>query len=279
MVVVIDGRTNAEYMRFEAFTTIPEGGVYVATGDIDCDGYGDVIVGTQGLRPAQVRVFSGRRGTVLADFYAFQTTESQGATELPGRFSVTGSTVFGPSTVGLSVSARVAGGDVDGDGFADVTVGTGEGTKPTVEVYSGFALTKKQPVSKAKIASYAVSSTPSGGWTGNGVFVAAADMNGDGACEVAVSFDGSPIVSVLNGLDGTVISSIDLTTLAGGLRYGQGARIAARSGRIAIATPAGVAPTVRSLAFTMIGDQAFWVLEDISVPRLGWTGKNGVFVG
>ncbi len=266
-------------MRIQAFPAIANGGVFVATGDIDRDGFADVIVGTQGPRPAQVRVFSGRRGNVLADFYAFEDGVTPAATPLPLRVHslVATTRVFGPARGGLQVAARVAGGDVDGDGFADVMVASGEGVKPRIEVYSGKLLT--DAAAAAKIVSIAVSSTPGAGWNGNGAFVAAADMNGDGRSEIVVSFDGSPVVSVVNPRNGSVLSSLDLTTLPGGLRYGQGARIAARAGRIAIATGPGVAPSVRVLAFEMIGAEATWSSEPLTLPRLGAIGKNGLFIG
>jgi len=182
-----------------------------------------------------------------------------------------------PAIGGLQVAVRVAGGDVNGDGFADVIVASGEGVAPRVEVYSGKLLT--QAAANARIASFAVSSTPGAGWNGNGAFVAAADMNRDGRSEIVVSFDGSPSVSVVNPLDGGVLSSVDLTTLMGGAMFGQGARIAARAGRIAIATGPGVAPSARVLAFEMIGMQGVWSIEPLTLPELGAIGTNGLFIG
>jgi hypothetical protein len=60
IVIVIDGRTNAEYLRFRAFTDIPKGGgVFVATSDINRDGFADVIVASGvGIKP-RAEVYSG----------------------------------------------------------------------------------------------------------------------------------------------------------------------------------------------------------------------------
>lgn len=251
LVIVLDGRTNAEVRRLRAFNNIPKGGgVFVATADVDRDGFADLIVGTQGARPAQVIVVSGRRGNVLARFNAFGN----------------GSPV--------QVAARVAGGDVDGDGFGDVVVSSGVGIKPRAEVYSGRLLT--QGAAAPRIAAFALSATPGAGRTGNGAYVAAADMTGDGRCELVVSFDGRPTVSVVNGLTGSVLSSVNLTTLPGlGPTFAKGARIAARAGRVAIASGPGVAPTVRILAFRSLA----WAVEPLTQPRLGATGTNGLFIG
>lgn len=189
MVIVIDGRTNAEVMRFRPFTNIRKGGgVFVATGDVDRDGYADVIVGTQGARAAQVVVVSGRRGNVFARFNPFGNGKP------------------------VRVAARVA----------------------------------------------------------------AADMDGDGKSEIVASFDRRPIVSVVDGLTGAVRSAVNLTTLpGGGQAFAQGARIAARAGRVAIASGPGVAPSVRILAFKNLA----WSVESLAPPRLGATGTRGLFIG
>jgi len=251
VVIVIDGRTNAEVMRLRAFSDIRRGGgVFVATGDVDRDGFADVIVGTEGRRAARVIVVSGRRGNVIA------------------RFSPLG------NGRPVRVAARVAGGDVDGDGFADVIVASGPGLKPRAEVYSGRLLTQRAAASR--IAAFALSATPAAGRTGDGAFVAAADMTGDGRSELVVSFDGRPTVSVIDGRTGGVLSTVNLTTLPEvGATFGTGARIAARAGRVAIASGPGVAPSVRVLAFRNLA----WSVEPLVQPKLGATGTTGLFIG
>lgn len=118
--------------------------------------------------------------------------------------------------------------------------------------------------------------TATGDVTGDGAFVAAADMTGDGRSEIAASFDGRPNVSVIDGLTGRVLSAVNLTTLPEvGATFGKGARIAARAGRVAIASGPGVGPSVRVLAFRNLA----WSVEPLIQPKLGATGTTGLFIG
>ena len=74
------------------------------------DGYSDVIAGSGPGRAGEIKVFSGRDGSVLRD-----------------------AAVFSPSLSGV----RVAAGDVTGDGKAEIIVGAGPGGSPDVRVFDG----------------------------------------------------------------------------------------------------------------------------------------------
>lgn len=251
MVFVIDGRTNSVVMQFRAFPTpATGGGVFVATGDVNRDGFADVIVGSDGARAAQVVVVSGRRGEVLKQFLPFGNGKA------------------------VVVAARVAGGDVNGDGFADVILATGPGRPPRAEVYSGKLLVQQANAVQARIAAFALAAGAK--QAGNGAFVAAADMNGDGKAELVASFDGRPTVSVINGLTGRVLSSVNVATLPGlGTGFAKGVRVAARANRIAIASGPGSQPAVRILAFKNLA----WSVAPLQAPSLGATGTKGLFIG
>jgi uncharacterized delta-60 repeat protein len=86
-------------------------------------------------------------------------------------------------------TARVATADVTGDGIPDIVTGPGPGGGPNVVVTDGKT--------GARIADFNAFETT---FTG-GVFVAAADLNGDGKAEVVVTPDqgGGPVVAVYDG--------------------------------------------------------------------------------
>ena len=107
---------------------------------------------------------------------------------------------FGPTFPG---GVKVAVGDVNGDGTADVIVGAGLGGAPHVKVIDGTKLGTLPPDGSipdtALIASFfAFDPTVRGG-----VFVAAGDVNGDGRSDVIVSpgIGGGPHVKVIDGTD------------------------------------------------------------------------------
>lgn len=121
-------------------------GVSVGVGDIDGDGYADVVAGAEAGATPEVKVFSGKDGSVVRDFLAFD----------PG------------FTGGVSVAV----GDVTGDGHPDVVVGAGDGGGPEVKVDDG-------PTGAVLRDFFAYEDTFRGG-----VNVAGGDVDGDGRADV-----------------------------------------------------------------------------------------------
>jgi DNA-binding beta-propeller fold protein YncE len=98
---------------------------------------------------------------------------------------------------GFTGGVSVAMGDVNGDGIPDVITGAGPGGGSHVQVFDGAALLKGLVVPLFSFFAY------DPGFTG-GVFVAAADLNGDGRADIITSAGpgGGPHVRVFDGATG-----------------------------------------------------------------------------
>jgi hypothetical protein len=250
-VIVVDGRTNSPIWSVARMFPVVAGvtgpaarpGVFVATADVNSDGFVDVIVGSAGNRQSQIKVYNGRRGTLLSSVQPFG--------------------------VGARAGVRVAGGDVDGDGYGDVVAGRGVGGPARVSVFSGRLLTLGQPQS-ALLRSFIAAG-------GSGVYVAAADMNRDGRAEVVVGFDTARTVSIYSGMTGTLVSTRNL-----GAAFSGGVRVAARAGQVLVASGPGTSPTVQLFAYAD-GVANPWTLRSslTNTQIRGFTNRNtrGLFVG
>ncbi|MBX7103672.1 MAG: FG-GAP-like repeat-containing protein [Gemmataceae bacterium] len=183
---IFDGLSGLLVREFYAYSAGFTGGVFVAAGDVDGDGRADVVTGAGAGGGPHVRVFSGKTGAVLQEYYAYTPTYSGGV--------------------------NVAAGDVTGDGKADVITGTGAGGGPHVRVFDG--VTSK--VTREFFA-YAASFT-------GGVNVAAGDIDGDRRADIIVGAGqgGGPHVQVYSGANPTVLRSFFAydVTFTGGVRVG-----------------------------------------------------------
>jgi len=148
------------------FTPAFTGGIYVAAGDVDGDGRDDIVCAAGRGGGPHVRVFS------LAG----------------GLHEITGFYAYTPAFTG---GVRVATGDVDGDGRAEIVTAAGPGGSPHVRVLG--LNPDGSLVEKASFYAY----TPA---FGGGAYVAAADIDGDGRAEIVTGAGegGGPHVRVLH---------------------------------------------------------------------------------
>lgn len=113
-VKAYSGLDGSLLRSFFAYDAAFQGGVYVAAGDVNGDGFADIVTGTGGDdssdAPSHVKVFDGLTGDLYSSFFAYG---------------------------GFSGGVRVAAGDLDGDGLAEIVTGAGPGAGPHVKVFRG----------------------------------------------------------------------------------------------------------------------------------------------
>jgi hypothetical protein len=114
-VKVFDGSNGAELFGYFAYDQGFRGGVSVAGGDVNGDGYADIITGAGPGGGPHVRVFNWRTGSDLTNFYAYDAAFTGGV--------------------------GVAAGDFDEDGAAEMVTGAGPGGGPHVRIFARDLLT------------------------------------------------------------------------------------------------------------------------------------------
>ncbi len=149
-VKVFNDNMSSVEKSFLAWPVSNQNGCSVAVGDIDGNGYGEIIVGAGKGSGPQIRIFSKNGVNQGLDFFAF-------ANDFRG---------------GVSVAT----GDVDGDGKEEIIVGQRSAGQARVKIYRA----NKQHSIVAEWLAY------SGNFQG-GVTVTAGDFNGDGKDEIATA--------------------------------------------------------------------------------------------
>lgn len=144
--------TGKELSRWTVSSALFRGGVRVAVGDIDGDGTDEVMTGNGPGTGSSLQVWNADGAAHGALFAPFDASERGGVT--------------------------VAAGDVDGDGTAEILVGSGEGSVPRVRLFDGDS---------SFIREISVGTQP----LLSGVDVGVADVDGDTLAEILVSVPSS----------------------------------------------------------------------------------------
>lgn len=236
-VRAFSGRDQSELHSFLPYGANFLGGVYVASGDVNGDGIDDIVTGADSGASPHVKVFDGKTGADLASFFAYPPTFSGGV--------------------------RVATGDVDGDGLADIITGSGAGAGH-VKVFSGK--------SHEEIRSYLAY----GGAFSGGIFVASGDINGDGLADVVTGADAGagPHVKVFDSRSqGESIRSFFPypAGFAGGVRVATGDLDGDGRHELIVSPGKGGAPLVRVFDSSTLNETASFLAYVV-------TQTDGVFI-
>lgn len=181
-IKVFDGVTGGLIRSFFAYSAGFAGGVYVAAADVNGDGAADIITGAGGSGGPHVKVFDGQSGIELFSFFAYSTSFTGGV--------------------------RVAGGDVTGDGLADIITAPGAGGGPHVRIFDGQ--TFGQPGKPAEVRGF-MAFDPA--FTG-GLYVSAGRLNSDTLSDIIVGpgSGGGPEVRAFDGATNNIL--LDFTAYA-----------------------------------------------------------------
>ncbi|OWK41907.1 Fibronectin type III domain protein [Fimbriiglobus ruber] len=176
-VVVVDGATGAIVMTLHPFEDSFTGGVFVAAADVNGDGYADIAVSADVTGGGRVQIYDGKTGMLLADFFGIADSSFRGG-------------------------ARVAFGDVNGDGRPDLIVSAGDGGGPRIAIFDGRTLEPGQTPTRLVSDFFAFEPT-----LRDGAYVTAGDVNGDGKADLIFGGGptGAPRVLVVDG--STLLSS------------------------------------------------------------------------
>ncbi len=201
-VQVISGATGGLIRSFLAYDPSFTGGVNVATGDFNGDGNADIVTGPGPGGAPLINIFSGKDGSLLRSFMAYDPSMTGGVNVAVGDIEGTGTPdiitapasnaysnvkIFSGKDGSLVKSffayngafkggVNVAAGDIFGDGNIDVITAAGQGGGPHVKVYAGV---RSNQTLSAPLQFMAYDPTFTGG-----VHVAVGDVIGDGTNQI-----------------------------------------------------------------------------------------------
>ncbi|VTR97992.1 FG-GAP-like repeat-containing protein [Tuwongella immobilis] len=176
---IISGATGADIVpSFSVFESSFTGGIFLAAADLDNDGRAEIIVTPD--------VGGGGRVVILSIL--------NGAVQQRDNF-------FGIDDPDFRGGARVAVGDINGDGRPDVVIGAGFGGGPRIAVFDGNALLQGAGSPQKLISDFFAFPGEDTVTLRNGVYVAVGDLDGDSRGDFIFGGGpgGGPRVFVLSG--------------------------------------------------------------------------------
>ncbi|QGJ69065.1 Hypothetical protein PBC10988_7310 [Planctomycetales bacterium 10988] len=193
-VQVFDSRTGqlntGGLNNFYAYAPNVTTGVFVAAGDVNGDGFDDIITAPDAGGGPHLKVYNGLTGDVITEFYAYAPN--------------------------VTVGVRIATGDINGDGFAEIITTPGPGGGPHVRVINGMT-GEQMPGPVTNFYAYAPNVL-------TGLYVASGDVNGDGFDDIITSpgAGGGPHVQAFSSADGSTLQNFYAyhPNFVGGVRVG-----------------------------------------------------------
>lgn len=203
-------------------TPVASGGLSVAAGDFNRDGYSDLAFGAGIGQLPRVQIVSGRDGQLLGEYSAYDDAFTGGVNVAIGDINGDGTPdlITAPNTAGgphvkvfngangqllesyfayapdFTGGVNLASGDVDSDGMAEVITGAGVGGGPHIRVF--------QRGGQVVQSYFAFDSSLRGG-----AFVASAELDQDGAADVVTGAGpgGGPHVRAFSGRTNAELAS------------------------------------------------------------------------
>jgi Bacterial Ig domain/FG-GAP repeat len=210
-VKIFNGANNSLIREFFAYGAGFLGGVNIATGDVNGDGIADIVTGAGAGGGPHVKVFDGKTGGLLREFFAYDASFRGGV--------------------------NVAVGDVNGDGIGDIVTGAGASGGPHVKVFDG------------KTGNVIQSFFAYDGAFHGGVTVATVDINNDGYADVVTGAgaSGGPHVKVFDAVSHVAVRSFFAfpATFQGGVRVAAGDLNADGVPDLIVSGGSGAGPKVR----------------------------------